>query len=159
MNVNKLIKEIEIGIKQSLDEVRKKAVMVVERADELTEEGKKQYRLYELNSRRQRQSALVGEKLYELVEGNKMMVTDNALKIPLESLAKTIAEIDGLKRKKQKAPVKVAPIESPARTIAEVDSLKGKKQKASVKVAPKKTSLKPEAGPKKKSAVKKVTKP
>jgi len=96
MDVNKLIKEIEAGIKQSIEAVK-------EKADELTEEGKKQYRLFDLKSGRQKQSAAVGEKLHELVSGKKMTVSDKALKTLLASLARTIAEIDKLEGKKVQA--------------------------------------------------------
>ena len=133
MDMNKLIKEIEVGIKQSIDAVKEKAAMVVEKADELTEEGKKQYRLYELKNKRQKQSAGVGQKLQKLVAEKKVTIPDKALNTLLASLSRTIAEIDRLEGKKQNAP-KSRP-------------------------AGKKTSVKPKAASKKKSAVKQTSQP
>jgi len=44
------------------------ATMVKEKAEELTEKGKTQYHLYELKNKGQKQRALLGEKLRELVK-------------------------------------------------------------------------------------------
>ncbi len=106
--VNKLIKEIEDGVKQSINAVKARVTLVVEKADELTEEGKKQYRLYELKHKRQGQFSDLGEKLHKMVAGKKVKIAHGELKTLLSSIDKTNAEIAKLEDKTPTAPGKKA---------------------------------------------------
>ena len=102
--VNKLIKEIEDGVKQSINAVKARVTLVVEKADELTEEGKKQYRLYELKHKRQGQFSDLGEKLHGLVAGKKLKIAHRELKTLISSIDKTNTEIAKLEDKTPTAP-------------------------------------------------------
>ena len=126
-------KDIEDGIKQGVDAVRSTATMVKEKAEELTEKGKTQYRLYELKNKGQKQRATLGEKFRELVKTKKMKVANEELSKLLSAIDKTdeaIAKLEG----KESAP-------SPRKPAAKV--IKPKTQKAAVKkAAPKPISTK-----------------
>ena len=126
-------KDIEDGIKQGVDAVKSTATMVKEKAEELTEKGKTQYRLYELKNKGQKQRAALGEKVRELVKTKKMKVADEELNKLLSAIDKTDEAIAKLEGKEAVAsPRKPAP-----------KKINPKQQKASVKkAAPKAMSAK-----------------
>ncbi len=107
--VNKLIKEIEDGVKQSIDAVKAKITLVIEKADELTEGGKKQYRLYELKNRRQGQFSAIGEELHQLVAEKTLRISNQKLKNLLSAIDKTNSEIARLEGKTSKATSRKTP--------------------------------------------------
>ena len=118
-----LKKDIEDGIKQGVDAVKSTATMVKEKAEELTEKGKTQYRLYELKNKGQKQRAALGDKLRELVKTKKMKVANEELKKLISVIDKTdeaIAKLEG----KGSAP-------SPKKPAAK--AIKPKTKKAAVK--------------------------
>ena len=128
-----LKKDIEDGIKQGVDAVKSTATMVKEKAEELTEKGKTQYRLYELKNKGQKQRAALGEKLRELVKTKKMKVTNEELKKLVSAIDKTDEAITKLEGKE------AAP--SPKKPAAKV--IKPTTKKATVKkAAPKSKSAK-----------------
>lgn len=103
-----LKKDIEDGIKQGVDAVKSTATMVKEKAEELTEKGKTQYRLYELKNKGQKQRAALGEKLRELVKTKKMKVTNEELKKLVSAIDKTDEAITKLEGKAAPSPKKPA---------------------------------------------------
>ena len=126
-------KDIEDGIKQGVDAVKSTATMVKEKAEELTEKGKTQYRLYELKNKGQKQRAALGEKLRELVKTKKMKVANEELKKLLSAIDKTDEAITKLEGKES--------AQSPKKTAAKV--IKPTTKKATVKKAePKSKSAK-----------------
>lgn len=64
MNLTQLRRDIEEGIRQGIVYVEKGVALVREKAGELTEEGRKQYRMYELKTRMQKDIAELGAKVY-----------------------------------------------------------------------------------------------
>jgi hypothetical protein len=118
-------KDIEDGIKQGVDAVKSTATMVKEKAEELTEKGKTQYHLYELKNKGQKQRALLGEKLRELVKTKKMKVANEELKKLLSAIDKTDEAITKLEGK--------ASVSSPQKPAAKV--VKPTAKKATVKKA------------------------
>lgn len=66
MDLTKLRKDIEEGIKQGIVIVEKGVALVKVKAGELTEEGKKQYRMYELKTKLQKEVSVLGAKVCEL---------------------------------------------------------------------------------------------
>ncbi|MGO9377165.1 MAG: hypothetical protein ACLP29_01275 [Dissulfurispiraceae bacterium] len=133
-----LKKDIEDGIKQGVDAVKSTATMVKEKAEELTEKGKTQYRIYELKNKGQKQRASLGEKFRELVKTKKMKVSNEELTKLLSAIDKTddaLAKLEG--KEAASTPKKPAP-----------KTVKPKTQKVALKkttkkAAPKSTSAKP----------------
>jgi hypothetical protein len=121
-----LKKDIEEGIKQGVDAFKSTATMVKEKAEELTEKGKTQYRVYELKNKGQKQREALGEKLRELAKNNKIKVSNEDLKKLLSAIDKTDEAIAKLEGKEKKEAMK-----KPAKKAAP-----GKKSAASKKAAP-----------------------
>ncbi len=88
-----LKKDLEKGIKQGVDAVKSTATLVKEKAEEITEKGKIQYRIFEMKSRLQKQFASLGTKLHELTDAKKVNVSNQDLKKLLTAIDKTKAAI------------------------------------------------------------------
>ena len=119
MDLSGLRKDIEEGIKQGVDAVKSTATLVKEKAEELTEKGKTQYRIFELKSKKQRQHSGLGEKLRELVKSGKVKVSNEDLKKLLSALDKTDEAISKLEGK--------TPAKTATKTATKTNSSKKKK--------------------------------
>lgn len=97
--LNGLKKDIEDGIKQGVDAVKSTATLVKAKAEELTEMGKAQYRLYELRNKGQKQFAALGETFHRLAAAKKVSVSNQELKKLLAAADKTLAAIAKLEGK------------------------------------------------------------
>jgi hypothetical protein len=140
MDLNKLRKDIEEGIKQGIVIVEKGVALVKVKAGELTEEGKKQYRMYELKTKMQKEVSVLGAKVCQLSAAG-------AIKPVHEDVRKIIARIDKLQTSlaklapvaakkpaaKKKAPVKKS---APAPKAPVKKAVAAKKPAAKKKTAP-----------------------
>lgn len=64
--LTKLRQDLERGIREGVEAVREGTTYMRRRAGELTEEGKRQYRIYGLKKQVQREISEIGGRVYEL---------------------------------------------------------------------------------------------
>lgn len=136
MDLNKLRKDIEEGIKQGIVIVEKGVALVKVKAGELTDEGKKQYRIYELKTKMQKEVSVLGAKVCELSAAG-------AIKPVHDDVKKIIARIEKL----QASLAKLAP--AAAKKPAVKAKAPAKKSAPAPKAAAKKSAPKKKAAPKK----------
>lgn len=111
-------RDVQKGFKEGLEAIR-------EKAEELTEEGKKKYKLFELKNRVQKEMAELGGSVYRIRE--KVQNLDNTTMATIGKIEKLEAQIEKLEGKPRKA--------APKRTVR-------KKAVARKKAAPRKTARK-----------------
>jgi dGTP triphosphohydrolase len=153
MNLTKLRKDIEEGIKQGIVYVEKGVALVREKAEELTDEGKKQYRMYELKTKMQKDIGELGAKVYAQFSS-----------VPPKSLSE---EAQKLIDRIRKAEADLQKLEGASAAASEKASAKKKaaapaKKPAAKKPAAPKPAVKKTAVPKpaaKKAPIKKATAP
>lgn len=62
----KVKKDLQKGLKEGVTFVKEGTIVVKERAEELTEEAKRQYKIFDLKTKVQKEIAELGGKVYEL---------------------------------------------------------------------------------------------
>ena len=107
----KMKKDLQKGIGEGIILVKESAAVVQKKAEELTEEGKKRYKLYELQSKVQKEMARFGQRVYDLsTEGKDAMLDSkvNAMKAGIAKLQDEISELEGkpVNKKRKTAPKK-----------------------------------------------------
>jgi len=70
-NWEEIKKDLQQGLEKSMEAVRQSAVEVQKKAGELTEEGKRQYKLIRLKTRVHEEISDLGAKTYVLISGAK----------------------------------------------------------------------------------------
>jgi hypothetical protein len=95
---DKVKKDLQTGVEESLAFVREGAFVVRQKAEELTDEGKRRYRLYELQTRVQKEIAELGGKVYDLSErvANPMRERSvKAIKARIKKIETEILKLEG----------------------------------------------------------------
>lgn len=134
--LNGLKKDIEKGLKQGVDAVKSTATLVREKAEELTEKGKTQYQLYELNNKLQKQFADLGGKLHQLAKSKKVKISNQELRKLITAIDKIQSSISKLESKEASAAVPKKPAAKKAPIKKQKPAArKTVKQKAKVKPA------------------------
>ena len=105
----KMKKDLQKGIGESIVLVKESAAVVQKKAEELSEEGKKRYKLYELQTKVQKEMTRFGQKVYDLsTEGKDPMLDSKvkAMKAGIAKLQDEISELEGkpVTRKRKTAP-------------------------------------------------------
>ena len=145
----KIRKDVRKGFQDGLAVIREGAVAVKEKAEELTEEGKRQYKLFDLKTKVQKEITELGGKVYGLICAEKDPVADSKVKASVSRIKKLETRIAQLESKPQAKPG--------ARTEAKPQAgPKAKKsvesKTKSVKTAAKKTTIKKQPAIKRKPA-------
>lgn len=108
----KVKRDLRKGIKDGIEKVVEGTTFVREKAEELTEEGKKKYRAYELNQKVQREIAELGGKVYDLTSTMENPLEDGKVKAAIARIRKLEAQIMKLEKvaqvSRKKEPVKKA---------------------------------------------------
>ena len=138
----KIRKDVRKGFQDGLAVIREGAVAVKEKAEELTEEGKRQYQLFELKTKVQKEVTELGGKVYGLICAEKDPVADSKVKASVSKIKKLETRIAKLEIKPQAKPG--------AKTKAKPKA--GPEAKTSVKAAAKKTAIKKQPATKRKPA-------
>lgn len=86
-------KDLQKGLHEGIAAVKEGAVYVREKAEELTEEGKRQYRLFELKSKVQREFTELGGKVYDASGKMKNPLVNPKIKAVLGRIKKLEAEV------------------------------------------------------------------
>ena len=105
----KMKKDLQKGIGEGIVLVKESAVVVQKKAEELSEEGKKRYKLYELQTKVQKEMTRFGQKVYDLSTDGKDPMLDSqvkAMKAGIAKLQDEISELEGkpVTRKRKTAP-------------------------------------------------------
>ena len=98
-------KDLEKGVKEGLDFLKEGAAIVKVKADELTDEGKKRYKIYELKAKVQGEIEDLGGRVYDLSSKNKNPMQDQRVKAIMTRIKKfetRIAKLEGKEIKKPK---------------------------------------------------------
>jgi peptidoglycan hydrolase CwlO-like protein len=103
-------KDLEKGLKEGLDFLKEGAAIVKVKAEELTDEGKKRYKVYELKAKVQKEIEDLGGRVYDLSSKSKNPMQDKRVKAIMTRIKKfetRIAKLEGEeKRKPQKTAAK-----------------------------------------------------
>ena len=95
-------KDLQKGVQDSVTFVREGAAVVQKKAEELTEEGKKRYKLHELKSKVHKEIADFGGKVYDLSSNVKNPMLDDKVKAIKARIGRLQAEIMTLEGKFEK---------------------------------------------------------
>ncbi len=105
---DKVKKDLQKGIREGVTVVKEGAVVVKQKAGELTEEGKKRYKAFGLKSKVQKEIAELGGKIYDLREKAKNPLLDSTVKTIISKVGKLEAQIETLEGKPKVAAKKTA---------------------------------------------------
>ncbi len=106
----KVKNDLQKGIKEGIDFVKEGATIVKVKAEELTEEGKKRLKIFELKTKVQREIAELGGVVYDLSSKVKNPMLESKVKAVVSRIKKLeaqIAKLEGkIKGRREKQPVK-----------------------------------------------------
>lgn len=105
----KIKKDMQKGLKEGMTAFREGATVVREKAGELGDEAKKQYKIYDLKAKVQKWIAELGGLVYELQAKAKDPMQDTTVKLMISRIRKLEAQILRLEGKPKAAPKKPAP--------------------------------------------------
>ena len=89
----KVKKDLQSGVDEGLAFVKEGAAVVIRKAEELTDEGKKRYILYEMKAKVQKEIAELGGKVYDLSAKMKNPMLDTKIKEITARIKRLEAEI------------------------------------------------------------------
>ncbi len=89
----KVKKDLQDGVDEGLAFVKEGAAVVIRKAEELTDEGKKRYILYEMKAKVQKEIAELGGKVYDLSAKMKNPMLDTKIKEITARIKRFEAEI------------------------------------------------------------------
>ena len=110
-------KDVKKGVRDGLAVIRKGAVIVKGKAGELTEEGKRQYKLFELKTNVQKEITELGGKAYGLISAEKDPSADAKVKTCVSKIKKLetrITKLEGKPKTKTSAEPKAKAMAKPA---------------------------------------------
>ncbi len=116
---SKVKRDLQKGVDEGLAFVKEGAAVVIRKAEELTDEGKKRYILYEMKAKVQKEIAELGGQVYDLSAKMKNPMLDTKIKEITARIKRLEAEI--LKLEGKQAPAaKKAVVKKPAakKTVA-----------------------------------------
>jgi len=121
-------KDLQKGWKDGMAVVKEGATFVQKKAGELTDEGKKQYRIFELKAKVQREITEMGGKVYDASKKMKNPMLDSSVKAIMARLLKLEDQIAVLEGKPKKAVKKaVAKKKAVKKTAKKKTTVKKKK--------------------------------
>jgi len=94
----KVKEDLQKGLEEGFTYVKEGASVVMKKAEELTEEGKRRYRLYELKTRVQQEISELGGKVYDLSGKVRNPMLDSrvkAIKTRIKRLETEIVKLEG----------------------------------------------------------------
>ncbi len=118
---NKVKSDIQKGIKEGVGLVKEGVSVVKDKAEELTEEGKKKFRIFELKTKVQKEISELGGRVYDLRTKTKNPMSDSKVKAIISRIKKIEARID-----KFDGPSKGTPKKTATKKAAPKQSVKAK---------------------------------
>lgn len=101
-------KDLQKGFKEGLDFLKEGAAVVKVKAGELTDEGKKRFKVYELKAKVQREIADLGGRVYDLNSKKKSPMQDKRVMVIISRIKKLESRISKLEGKEAGKPKKEA---------------------------------------------------
>jgi len=133
----KIKKDLRTGFQSGMAVIREGAVAAREKAEELTEEGKRQYKLFELKTKVQKEITELGGKVYGLICAEQDPVADKRVKASVSKIKKLENQLTKLEIKSQAKP----DVKTKSRRKAGAETKSAVQPKAkSVQAAAKKTA-------------------
>jgi hypothetical protein len=99
-------KDLQKGLKEGLDFLKEGAAVVKVKAEELTDEGKKRYKIYELKAKVQSKIEDLGGRVYDLDSKKKSPMQDKKVKAIISCIKRLEARIAKMEGKEVKNPKK-----------------------------------------------------
>jgi len=110
---DKVKTDIQRGIKEGVGLVREGVAVVREKAEELTEEGRKRLRIFELQTKVQKEVTELGGKVYDLKTKVRNPMSDKKVQTIIGRIKKLETQILKLEGSHKAAPKKTARKRSP----------------------------------------------
>ena len=101
-------KDLQKGLKEGIDYLKEGAAIVKVKAEELTDEGKKRYKIFDLKTKVQKEISDLGGRVYDLSSKNKNPLQDKRIKAIMTRVKKFEARIAKLEGKQVRGPKKSA---------------------------------------------------
>jgi len=108
---DKVKKDVKKGIEEGIAVVKEGASVVSGKMGELTAEGKRQYKMYDLKTKIQSQMTVLGGRVYDVLDSKKSPTADSKVKavyVKIKNLEAQLGKLEGGKVKKAAAPKKPA---------------------------------------------------
>ena len=108
---DKIKKDVKKGIEEGITVIKEGASVVSEKMGELTAEGKRQYRVYDLKAKIQGQMTVLGGRVYDVLGSKKSPSADSKVKevfVKIKKLEEQLSKLEGGGNKKAAAPIKPA---------------------------------------------------
>lgn len=102
-------KDLQKGWKEGIEAFKEGAVVVREKAEELTEEGKRRYAVHEIKTKVQKEIADLGGKVYELSSKTGNPLSNKKVQNIIARVNKLETELKRLERKAKIAAAKKTP--------------------------------------------------
>jgi len=115
---DKIKKDLKKGVEEGIAVVKEGASAVSAKMGELTAEGKRQYKMFDLRAKIQNQMTELGGRAYDLLDNKKSPAADSKIKaafVKIKNLEKQLRKLEGEKettappKKKPAAKAKAAP--------------------------------------------------
>ena len=97
---DKIRKDVQKGIEDGIAVVKEGASVVSEKMGELTAEGKRQYKMFDLKSKIQSQMTILGGRAYDVLESKKNPAADGKVKavfVKIKKLEEQLSRLNGEK--------------------------------------------------------------
>ena len=108
---DKIKKDVKKGIEEGIAVVKEGANVVSEKMGELTAEGKRQYKMFDLKAKIQSQMTVLGGRAYDVLDSKKSPAADSKVKavfVKIKKLEEQLRKFEGGKETKAVAPKKPA---------------------------------------------------
>lgn len=135
---DKIKKDLKKGIEEGIAAVKEGASVVSEKMGELTTEGKRQYKMFDIKATIQNQMTELGGRAYDILNNKKSPAADSKVKTVFARIKKLEEQLRKLEGEKEK---KTAPQRKPA-TKAKTTPKKAARP-AAKKATPKTTKKSP----------------
>lgn len=103
----KIKRDIQRGVKEGIGMVKEGVTVVREKAEEITEEGKRRLKIFDLKTRVQREFAELGGKVYDLSSKMKNPLLDSKVKAVISKIKRLEMQIEKLEGKVKKPAKKI----------------------------------------------------
>jgi len=108
---DKIKKDVKKGIEEGIAVVKEGAGVVSDKMGELTAEGKRQYKMFDLKMKIQSQMTELGGRAYDVLDSKKSPAADSTVKavyVKIKKLEEQLCKLEGGKRTTVTAPKKPA---------------------------------------------------
>jgi hypothetical protein len=108
---DKIKKDVKKGIEEGIAAVKQGANVISEKMSELTAEGKRQYKIFDLKAKIQNQMTELGGRTYDVLNGKQSPAADNKIKtafVKIRKLEGQLRKLEGGKEIKAAGPKKPA---------------------------------------------------